>query len=67
MLSMVRQLQPTPEGLPVELYFFTATTAWVKYESIQAEVFDHLLAVVHEFGLKVFQTPAGTDLHNLKS
>lgn len=66
MLMMVRQLQPTPEGLPIELYFFTATTAWVKYEEIQSEVFDHLLAVVREFGLKVFQSPAGTDIHQLK-
>ena len=59
---MVRQLQPTPEGLPIELYFFSADTAWINYERLQAEVFDHLLAVLHQFGLKVFQAPAGTDL-----
>ncbi len=59
---MVRQLQPTPEGLPIELYFFSADTAWLKYEQLQAEVFDHLLAVLSQFDLKVFQSPTGMDL-----
>lgn len=59
---MVRQLQPTPQGLPVELYFFSANKDWIPYERLQAEVFDHLLAVLPEFGLKVFQSPAGTDI-----
>ena len=58
---MVRQLQPTAQGLPLELYFFSADTAWIKYEELQAEVFDHLLAVMPEFGLKVFQSPTGKD------
>lgn len=58
---MVRQLQPTAQGLPLELYFFSADTAWIKYEELQAEVFDHLLAVMPEFGLKVFQSPSGKD------
>ena len=62
MTLLVRQLQPSAQGLPVELYFFSADTRWIKYEQIQAEVFDHVLAVLHTFGLKVFQTPAGTDL-----
>ena len=65
MIMLVRQLQPTEHGMPIELYFFSANTAWVKYEALQAEVFDHVLAVVHRFGLKVFQSPTGLDLHSL--
>ena len=64
---MVRQLQPTPEGMPIELYFFSDGTTWVPYERLQAEVFDHLLAVLPTFGLKVFQNPTGLDLQMLKS
>lgn len=63
---IVRQLQPTAQGMPIELYFFSANTAWVRYEHLQAEVFDHLLAVLHRFGLKVFQSPTGLDLQGLK-
>ena len=62
MLLLVRQLQPTAQGLPIELYFFSANTMWVKYEALQAEVFDHVLAVVNKFGLRVFQSPTGLDL-----
>lgn len=64
---MVRQLQPTPEGLPIELYFFSNGTTWIPYERLQAEVFDHLLAVLPNFGLKVFQSPTGLDLQMLKN
>ena len=67
MIMTVRQLQPTAQGLPVELYFFSADTAWLKYEHLQAEVFDHVLATLHIFGLRVFQSPAGTDLHKLEN
>ena len=63
MILTVRQLQPTAQGMPIELYFFSADTAWLKYEHLQAEVFDHILAMLHTFGLKVFQSPSGTDLH----
>ena len=63
MLMTVRQLQPTAQGLPVELYFFSADTAWLKYERLQAEVFDHVLAKMNIFGLKVFQSPTGMDIH----
>ena len=66
MIMLVRQLQPTAQGMPIELYFFSANTMWVKYEGLQAEVFDHVLAVVHRFGLKVFQSPTGLDLQALK-
>ena len=65
LIMLVRQLQPTAQGLPIELYFFSANTMWVKYEALQAEVFDHVLAVVHRFGLKVFQSPTGLDLQSL--
>lgn len=63
-LSMVRQLQSENHGIPVELYFFTATTQWVEYERIQAEVFDHLFAVAHDFDLRIFQSPSGLDFKN---
>ena len=62
MTILVRQLQPTSEGMPIELYFFSADTAWLRYEHLQAEVFDHILAMLHLFDLKVFQSPTGLDL-----
>ncbi|WP_294629191.1 mechanosensitive ion channel family protein [uncultured Bacteroides sp.] len=65
MTCMVRQLQPTETGLPLELYFFSADKVWVNYESIQADVFDHVLAIIPEFGLRVFQNPSGADLHRM--
>lgn len=63
---MVRQLQPTEKGIPMELYFFAATTQWIPYEDIQSDVFDHIMAIVPEFGLQVFQGVAGADLRHLK-
>lgn len=65
MTIMVRQLQPTPQGLPLELYFFYDGTAWVPYEHAQAEIFEHVFAILKEFGLKVFQSPTGKDLATL--
>ena len=62
MTLIVRQLQPTAQGMPIELYFFSADTAWIRYEHLQAEVFDHILAMLHLFDLKVFQSPTGLDL-----
>jgi Small-conductance mechanosensitive channel len=62
MTCMVRQLQPTEKGLPLELYFFTSTTAWIEYENIQADIFDHVLAVIPYFDLNVYQAPSGKDL-----
>ncbi|CAD5378028.1 Mechanosensitive ion channel [Pseudomonas sp. OF001] len=62
MTLLVRQLAPTATGLPLELYCFTATTVWADYERIQADIFDHLLAILPEFGLRVFQYPSGADL-----
>ncbi len=59
---LVRQLPPGPRGLPLEIYAFTKTTAWGDYEDIQADLFDFLLAAVHEFDLRLFQGPTGEDL-----
>lgn len=64
MIMTVRQLQPTNQGIPIELYFFSADTAWLKYEHLQAEVFDHVLAMLHYFGLRIFQSPTGMDFHD---
>lgn len=65
MTLLVRQLQPQNDGLPIEIYTFTNTTVWADYESIQSDIFDHLLAVIHEFDLSIFQLPSGHDLANL--
>lgn len=65
MLILVRQLQPTAQGLPLELYFFSASTMWVKYEALQAEVLEHVLAKANEFDIEVFQNPTGKDLQQL--
>lgn len=65
MSLMVRQLQPTPEGLPLEVYCFTNTVVWVSYEGIQSDIFDHLLAIAPEFGLRVYQAPSGGDFARL--
>ena len=63
---IVRQLGPGPEGLPLEIYCFTNTTQWAVYEDIQSDIFDHLLAIVPEFGLRLYQKPAGSDFANLR-
>lgn len=62
MTLLVRQLAPTPQGLPIEIYCFTNTTAWNPYENIQSDIFDHLIAILPEFGLRSFQEPSGLDL-----
>ncbi|MCF6311028.1 MAG: mechanosensitive ion channel family protein [Verrucomicrobiales bacterium] len=62
MTLLVRQLSPNAEGLPIEIYCFTTTTDWIAYESIQADIFDHLLAVASEFDLHIFQQSSGTDI-----
>ncbi|WP_449253837.1 mechanosensitive ion channel family protein [Brevundimonas naejangsanensis] len=67
MTLLVRQLQSTETGLPLEIYAFTATTAWAEYEAIQGDIFDHLLAILPEFGLRLFQSPTGADFVQLKS
>jgi len=62
MTFLVRQLQSTEKGLPIEIYIFTKTIEWAKYESIQSDIFDHILAALPEFGLKVYQFPKSGDL-----
>ena len=62
MLHMVRQLQSSDTGVPLQIYAFTATTVWVEYERIQASLFEHIMAIVPVFDLKIFQRPSGGDL-----
>ena len=65
MSLVVRTLEPTASGVPMELYCFAATTNWSDYEAIQSNIFDHLLAILPEFGLRPFQNPSGSDLQAL--
>ncbi len=65
LIMMVRQLQPGAQGLPIQIYAFTSDTAWVAHESVQSDLFDHILAVIPEFGLQVFQSPSGRDVRAL--
>jgi miniconductance mechanosensitive channel len=58
---LVRQLEPTEKGLPLQVYVFVDTTVWAEYEGIQSDIFDHLLAIAPEFGLNIFQQPTGRD------
>lgn len=62
MTFLVRHLQPTDKGLPLEIYVFSNDQVWANYEAIQADIFDHLIAVIPEFGLRVFQQPTGDDI-----
>ncbi|MBL6990599.1 MAG: mechanosensitive ion channel [Bacteriovoracaceae bacterium] len=62
---LIRQLAPTPNGLPLELYIFASETDWIKYENIQADIFDHILTIVPDFGLKLFQNPSGADFGHI--
>lgn len=66
MTLIVRQLAPEDNGLPLEIYAFSNDTNWVVYESVQADIFDHIFAVVPIFGLRVFQNPTGHDIARLK-
>lgn len=63
--AMVRQLAPTSEGLPIEIYCFSNDIRWVYYENIMSDIFDHLLTIVSEFDLEVFEAPSGSDLTKL--
>ena len=66
MTLLVRQREPTPDGLPIQIYCFTATTKWAEYEGIQSDIFDHILAIIPEFGLRVFQHPSGQDVREIR-
>lgn len=65
MTFLVRQLQPSDKGIPMEIYVFSKDQAWANYEAIQADIFDHVLAILPEFGLRVFQNPSGADFNKL--
>lgn len=65
MTLLVRQSAPGPQGLPIEIYCFTKSTDWVVYEDAQSDIFDHLLSILPEFGLRLFQNPAGSDVARL--
>ncbi|WP_301774836.1 mechanosensitive ion channel family protein [Pseudidiomarina terrestris] len=65
MTLMARQLNPTSDGLPIEIYCFTNTIVWTEYEGIQSDIFDHLLSILPEFGLRVFQHPSGIDMREM--
>jgi miniconductance mechanosensitive channel len=65
MTFLVRQLQPDERGLPIEIYVFSNDQEWANYEAIQADIFDHILAVIPQFGLRVFQSPSGRDFQKL--
>ncbi len=67
MTFLVRHLQPTEKGIPIEIYVFSNDQAWANYEAIQADIFDHIMAVAPEFGLRIFQNPTGEDWRNLLS
>ncbi len=65
MTFLVRQLQPTENGIPIEIYVFSKIQTWAEYEDVQSDIFDHILAVIPEFGLKVFQSPSGGDFKEI--
>jgi miniconductance mechanosensitive channel len=62
MTLMVRQLEPDSQGIPIQVYAFANTTAWTEYEGIQSDIFDHVLAVVPQFSLRLHQAPTGHDV-----
>jgi miniconductance mechanosensitive channel len=64
-MPLLHEFAPTEHGLPIEIYVFCKDTAWAAYEGVQADIFDHLLAVVPHFDLRVFQEPAGSDFQRL--
>ncbi len=66
MICMVRYLEPTSKGVPVQLYTFSKIQSWVDYEQVQARLFDHAMSVVHKFNLRVYQEPSGMDIRALK-
>jgi miniconductance mechanosensitive channel len=65
MTFLVRQLDPTEKGIPMEIYVFSKIQSWAEYEAIQSDIFDHIIASIPEFGLKVFQEPSGADFKSL--
>lgn len=62
---LVRQLDPTPNGIPIQIYAFCTDIAWINYEAVQSDIFDHTLSVIHQFDLEIFQNPSGSDFKHL--
>lgn len=67
MTFLIRHLEPTDKGIPIQIYVFSKENEWAQYEAVQADIFDHIIAVLPEFGLRIFQIPSGHDLRTLKS
>lgn len=67
MTFLVRHLTPTEHGLPIQIYVFSNDQVWANYEAIQADIFDHVLVVIPEFDLRIFQSPTGADFGNWRS
>ncbi|MCF8361069.1 MAG: mechanosensitive ion channel family protein [Prolixibacteraceae bacterium] len=67
MTFLIRHLEPTEKGIPIQVYVFSKENEWAKYEAVQADIFDHIIAVLPEFGLRIFQIPSGHDLRTLKT
>jgi miniconductance mechanosensitive channel len=65
MTQIVRQLAPEAHGIPLEIYAFSNDTRWAYYEAIQSDIFDHIFAIVPEFGLRIYQTPSGYDVQQI--
>jgi len=65
MTFLVRQLNPSEKGIPMEIYMFSKIQSWAEYEAVQADIFDHVIAAIPEFGLRVFQEPSGADFRNI--
>ncbi len=65
MTFLVRQLDPTEHGLPIEIYVFSRDQEWSNYEGIQADIFDHILATAPVFDLRIFQSPSGADFQRI--
>ena len=66
MTQIVRQLDPSESGLPLEIYAFTSESEWAAYESVQADLFDYIVSIAPRFGLRIFQIPAGSDIRNIR-
>lgn len=65
MTFLIRQLAPGPTGIPIEVYIFSNNTNWIEYEDIQGDIFDHILAILPEFGLRAYQSPSGSDFQTM--
>ncbi|MNL15616.1 Miniconductance mechanosensitive channel YbdG [compost metagenome] len=67
LLLNLRMMEPDSQGIPIEVYCFTTLTGWTDYERIQGDIFDHLLAILPELGLRLYQAPSGADLSGLRA